>query len=201
MARTSHGASSPAMARRVRGRGHRPWRLLRRPDRGVSLGRSCRTRRQPEWVCRGGRSVEWGAHSSRGRRARYAVRLDEDRWSAGARECAERGRRVADELGDVWPNAHTGQRCGSRRRRLIERGREVLTQRAVIRMDTRALGTTVGLNVRRSIGLIARGFELRIGQRRGAGSGKLDQRNDECQEPHVESAKPHVEECKAVRRI
>lgn len=92
---------------------------------------------------------------------------------------------MAEERGRLGP--HRGReewRCG-RGDRLVERGREVLTEGAIIGVDTGAFGASVRLDVRRSIGLIARDFELRIGQRRGGRSGELDQRDNERQEPQV----------------
>lgn len=130
--------------------------------------------------------------SSRERRARDAVRLDESRWSARIREGAECGGRIAEELSDRRPDGREGNRCGgSRGDRLAERRGEVLAERTVIGMDPRTLGPAVRLDVRDRMWTVARRLELRIGQRRGGRSGELNQRDNERQEPQMQFAQPH----------
>jgi hypothetical protein len=108
---------------------------------------------------------------------------------------------MAEESRDLGPHRLGEDRRGGRSSRLAGRSGEVLTEGAVIRMDARALGSTVGLDVRRGIGLIARGFELRVGQRRGGRSRELDQRHGKSQEPQMQFAQPHDRKCIQVGSI
>jgi hypothetical protein len=133
-----------------------------------------------------------GRAPSHERRARNAVRLDENRWPARMRERAECGGRMAEEFGDRRPDGRKGQRSARGRRcRLVERGREVLAERAIAGMNPGALRAPVRFDVRGGIRTVARRFELRIGQRRGGRSDELDQRDNQRQEPQLHFAQTH----------
>lgn len=108
---------------------------------------------------------------------------------------------MPEELGDVRPDGCAGQRDGDRCGRLVERGREVLAEGAIVGVDARALRPPVRLDVRGGIRLIPGRFELRIGQRRGRRSGELDQRDHQRQEPEMQFAQPHNQDCMSVRLI
>ncbi len=100
------------------------------------------------------------------------------------RERAECGGRIAEEFGDRRPDGREGQRSARGRRcRVAERGRKVLAEGAIARMNPGALRAAVRFDVRGGIRTVARRFELRIGQRRGGRSDELDQRDNQRQEP------------------
>ena len=98
---------------------------------------------------------------------------------------------MADILGDRRTDrrGHNGRRSGSRR--LTEGRGQVLAESAVVRVDARALGPAVRLNVCCGVGSVTCSLELRIGHGGRSRSTELDQRRHQGEDAKRESADPH----------